>query len=242
MKLAVCVSGLVNGNYVKRNIEVLRQKFSGADFYFGTWNDQKDNFNSIFPELNCFYFKPPEIHYHPYDDEEFNSVYWTETKNWAKRNNQRKEWTKNHTKQHIIHAWMLDSIENEYDVIVRTRFDAFVWKSPTADFTSFIEDSFKNKRSNCFAVTQKKKFKELYESDYVNNPKMKEWCLDQLIIHPRSAFNTKKILELHNKKLLRAAEFGWYQVLCEPSKELHRNWHGWVNHDKNVEKVFLDEG
>ena len=241
MKIAVCISGLVNGAFTKRNVEVLKEKFVSADFYFATWEDQKTSFNSIFSNEKCFYFKPPEIHYHPYDAENFDSVHWRETKEWIKRCN-KKEWTKHHTKQHIIHAWLLDSIELEYDVIIRTRFDAFAWKSSIADFTRFVEDSFINKRSNCFAVTQKPKFKELYESDYGNNPKMKEWCLDQLIIHPRSAFDTKRVLELYDKKLLRAAEYGWYQILSEPSGGSHRNWHGWVNHEKNIEKRFLNEG
>lgn len=241
MRVAVCVSGLVNGNFLKRNNAVLKEKFPSADFYYATWKDQKESFKRHFPNEDCFYFDPPEIHYHPYDAKDFDSEHWRETKNWIVKN-KKMEWSKHHTKQHIIHAWTLDKIEKEYDVIVRTRFDAFAWRDSSANFMTFVEDSFKNQRANCFAVTQKPKFKELYESDYIKNPKMRVWCLDQLIIHPRHLFDTKNTLSLYHNKLLRAAEYGWHQIISEPFGNNHRNWHGWVNHEKNVEKRFLDEG
>jgi len=240
MRVAVCISGLVNGDLLKRNNEVLKQKFPYADFYYGTWTDQKDAFKKYFPNEDCFYFDPPKMDYHPYYIDGFDSKDWRETKDWIVRN-KKMEWSKHHTKQHIIHAWMLDRIEQEYDVIVRTRFDAFAWRADIANFTPFVEDSFKNQRANCFAVTRKPKFQELYESDYDVNPKMRTWCLDQLIIHPRSLFNTKEVLRLHKNKLLRAAEYGWHQVISEPYGNNHRNWHGWVNHEKNIEQRFLDE-
>lgn len=241
MKVAVCISGLVNGNFLKRNNEVLKQKFPGADFYYATWLDQKDMFKKHFPNDDCFYFEPPIMDYHPYYIDDFDTDHWRETKKWIVKNN-KTEWSRHHTKQLIIHAWMLDRIEKEYDVIVRTRFDAFAWRDETANFIQFVEDSFVNQRANCFAVTKKPRFQELYESDYVANPKMRVWCLDQLVIHPRSLFNTKEVLRLHRNKSLRAAEYGWHQVISEPYGNNHRNWHGWINHEKNIEKRFLDEG
>jgi len=241
MKVAVCISGLVNGNFLKRNNEVLKQKFPGADFYYATWSDQKTEFKKHFPNDDCFYFDPPIMDYHPYYIDDFDTDHWRETKKWIVKNN-KTEWSRHHTKQHIIHAWTLDRLEKEYDVIVRTRFDAFAWRNETANFMQFVEDSFVNQRANCFAVTKKPRFQELYESDYVANPKMRVWCLDQLVIHPRSMFNTKEVLRLHRNKSLRAAEYGWHQVISEPFGNNHRNLHGWVNHEKNIEKRFLDEG
>lgn len=241
MKVAVCISGLVNGNFLKRNNEVLKQKFPNADFYYATWLDQRGMFKKHFPNDDCFYFEPPTMDYHPYYIDDFDTNHWRETKKWIVKNN-KTDWARHHTKQLIIHAWMLDRIEKEYDVIVRTRFDAFAWRNETANFMQFVEDSFVNQRANCFAVTKKPRFQELYESDYVANPKMRVWCLDQLVIHPRSMFNTKEVLRLHRNKSLRAAEYGWHQVISEPFGNNHRNWHGWVNHEKNIEKRFLDEG
>lgn len=241
MRVAVCVSGLVNGNLLKRNNEVLKSKFPYADFYYATWSDQKNAFEGVFSNQKCFYFDPPNVHYHPYEAKDFDSVHWRETKNWIVKN-KKMDWSKHHTKQHIIHALLLKQIEKEYDVIVRTRFDAFAWKDPLADFTPFVEDSLINQRANCFAVTRKSMFKDLYESDYETHPKMRVWCLDQLIIHPRSLFDPDTVLKLYEDKLLRAAEYGWHQIISEPFGNNHRNWHGWVNHEKNVEKRFLDEG
>ena len=49
MKVAVCVSGLVKSNYLQRNNRVLKQKFPTADFYYATWNDQRNSFEKNFP-------------------------------------------------------------------------------------------------------------------------------------------------------------------------------------------------
>jgi hypothetical protein len=240
MKVAVCVSGLLSGDYVIRNNVVQKEKFSNADFYYATWIKEKNKFQKNFPNDNCFFFEEPEMHYHPYFPENFTSEYFKETKDWILKTN-KTAWSSHHTKQILIHALLLNNIKNDYDIIVRTRFDAFIWRDPTANFESFLEDSFRNNRVNAFAVTRKPMFKTLYESDYVSNPKMKYWLLDQLIIHPTSMFDIDNVFRLHQSKQLRAAEYGWHQVLSEPYGNNHRNWHGWVNHDKNIEDKFLRE-
>ena len=236
MKVAVCVSGLVQSDYIKRNNEVLKAKFPMADFYYATWNDQRENFEKNFPDDKCFYYEQPYMHYHPYMDiKDFTSPYFEETKGWIRRTN-RIPWSLHHTKQIIIHSWLLNEISEEYDVIVRARFDGFIWRDPEANFLPFLKDTYENQRANCFAVTQGPKFKQLYESDYINTPKMRYWILDQLIIHPRSFVQKEKVDQLHKEGRLRAAEYGWAQFMTK-----HRNWHGWVNHDKNIESQFLLE-
>jgi hypothetical protein len=47
------------------------------------------------------------------------------------------------------------------------------------------------------------------------------------------------VYKLYKEKKLHAAEFGWYQVLSQPYGGIHRNHHGFVNHDKNVLDRFL---
>lgn len=240
MKVAVCVSGLLSGDFIKRNNLVQKEKFANADFYYATWKRDESKFFKYFPSEECFFFDEPEMHYHPYFPEGWSSEHFLETRNWVTRTN-RIEWSSHHTKQILIHAWLLNNIQKEYDIIVRTRFDAFIWRDKEANFIPFIEDSFDNNRANCFAVTQKPKFKDIYESDYIRTPKMRYWLLDQLIIHPRSIFDVDQVNMLHETKQLRAAEYGWHQVLSEPYGNNHRNWHGWVNHDKNIEERFLRE-
>jgi hypothetical protein len=240
MRVAVCVSGLMSGNYILRNNLVQKEKFPDADFYYATWFKEKKKFEKLFPNDECFFFEEPVMHYHPYYPENFNSEFFQATLKWVIKNN-KMEWTSHHTKQILIHAWLLDKIQKEYDVIVRTRFDAFIWKDSKANFKPFLEDSFKNKRTNGFAVTRRPKFKDLYESDYIGEPKMKYLILDQLIIHPRELFNTQEVNNLHITKQLLPAEHGWHQTLSASYENNHRNWHGWVNHDKNIEEQFLRE-
>ena len=239
MKVAVCVSGLVKSNYLQRNNRVLKQKFPTADFYYATWNDQRNSFERNFPGEHCYYYNPPEMHYHPYMDiKDFTSSHWEETKGWIVRAN-KIEWSLHHTKQIIIHSWLLNELKENYDVIVRTRFDGFIWKELEANFTPFVNDTCSNQRANCFAVTNKSQFEKLYESDYVKNPKMKKWILDQLIIHPAGFVKKEEVDKLHQEGKLRAAEYGWHQVISMPYGDNHRNWHGWVNHDKNISPEFL---
>lgn len=239
MKVAVCVSGLLTGNYIHRNNSVQKQKFPYADFYYATWTREENKFKKYFPDDQCFFFEEPKMHYHPYYAENFSSEYFIETRNWILKTN-KLEWSSHHTKQILIHSWLLDKISDDYDVIIRTRFDGFILKDEKANFLPFVQDSFEHNRANCFAVTQKPKFKMLYESDYIKTPKMKYWLLDQLIIHPKHLLDTKLVSDLHETKQLRAAEYGWHQVLSEPYGNNHRNWHGWVNHDKNIDPVFLN--
>lgn len=243
MKVAMCVSGVPESKYnlIKRNNAVQKLKFPNADFYYATWKGREKLFYENFPDYELHTFDEPVMHYHPYMDiKDFTSPYFEETKSWVMRTN-RIEWTSHHTKQILIHAMLLNEIKDDYDVIIRGRFDNFIWNDKAADFTPFVEDTYKNNRANCFAVTNGPKFKEQYESDYERNPKMREWFLDQLIIHPRNMINLSDILQLHKEKKLRAAEYGWHQVLSESYGNNHRNWHGWVNHDKNVDYQFIKE-
>ena len=244
MKVAVCVSGKVNSSYnlIKRNNSVLKEKVPNADFYYATWEDQKEIFYRNFPNDKCFIFKEPDINYHPYWPEDtILNPHFEETKNYIVRSNNI-EWSKHHSKQILIHAWLLSSISEKYDIIVRTRFDEFIWKDPLADFTPFVKDSYDNQRAIGFAVVRKKEFKNLYEANYKENPKMKWKILDQLIIHPRKLFNIEEVILLHDSKKLYPAELGWWQVLSKNCNNNHRNFCGWTNHDKNVLPEFIKEG
>lgn len=246
MKVAVCVSGAMRSKQgdagLLRNYKRMKEKFPTANFYFATWDSFSSDFERLFNGEKCFYFKEPKMHYHPYYDmkkEDYASKYYQETFDWVIKQSKTTdvvEWTSHHTKQILIHAWLLDKIEKEYDVIVRTRFDAFISKK--ANFDPYIKDTFDYNRSNAFSTTRKEKFEEIYDSD-PDNDKMKHWMLDQLIIHPPKAINKEIIDELHRDKKLNAAEHGWYQVLSKPYGSNHKNRHGWVNHDRNIFDKFL---
>ena len=244
MRVAVLVSGRVNSaqdrtGLIRNNIR-LKAKFPGADFYYGAWQSYKSEFDSVFPNETCEYFEEPVMRYHPY---EISNKYhinqqYRDTAKWALKA-ERKEWTSHHTKQILIHAWLLDKISKKYDIIIRTRFDAFIHRS--ADFSSYVTDTFENNRANGFATGRKQSFAILYEQNKPTDNKAWHWFWDQLIIHPPS-FITKQVVDrLNQKKRLHPAEFGWAQVLSYPYGLNHRAHKGWVNHDRNILDVFLKE-
>jgi len=245
MRVAVLVSGRVvsaqGGAGLIRNNTRLKEKFPGADFYYGAWQSYKSEFDSVFPNEICEYFEEPVMPYHPYEirNKYHINKQFRDTAKWALKE-ERKEWTSHHTKQILIHSWLLDKIIKKYDIVIRTRFDAFIHRS--ADFTSYITDTFENNRANCFATTRKQLFAILYEQKKPKSNKDEwHWFWDQLIIHPPS-FITKQVVDiLHETKTLHPAEFGWAQVLSYPYGLNHRAHKGWVNHDRNILDVFLKE-
>lgn len=239
LKVAVCISGKFESarDLIKSNNDILKDKFLDADFYYATWDHYKDCFYKIFPEYNCFYFNEPNIEYHPYKDispQNYISSRFKESFKYVKNKKDKNglEWSAHHTKQIIIHSWLVDSISNKYDIVVRTRFDARIWKD--ADFTPYINDSHINQRAIGFATTRHKMFDVIYESD-----KTSGWLLDQLIIHPAGFINKKDVEILNANRILHPAEMGWYQVLSMPYGSNHRNVHGWVNHDRNIPENFI---
>lgn len=247
MKIAVCVSGILNApndiSELTRYNRRLIEKFPNADFYYGTWESQRELFSSVFPKYKCHYFEDIKMHYHPYlgiKEGHYIMPQFPKLVQFIKKKKWQIEWSLHHTKQIIIHGLLSDSIPKKYDIVVRTRYDAFIHRD--ADFSNYIADSHKNSRAIGFATTQREKFNQLYPSDYKKDDGlMKKWMLDQLIIHPASMMNAKYAIKLHALCRLHPAEVGWYQVLSKPFGGNHLNYHGWVNHAKNIADEFLRE-
>lgn len=235
MRIAVCISGACStptGNIIKNHLR-LQERFPTADFYYGTWTSYKSEFEKIFPDKRCHYYDEPVV-YHPYleiDRSAIISTHYNDTIDWVKRgNNDRREWTKHHTKQILINAWLSTELLERYDIIIRTRFDAFI--SPEANFDSYIDDTLQNHRANCFGTRTPKKINEINEIASIGNWTVR--LMDHLIIYPADCMDTNNVNELHKSKRLHAAEYGWYQVISMPHGSQHRNHDGWVNHDKKV--------
>lgn len=244
MRIAVLVTGQVKtghplGDIVKNN-KRMKEIFSDADFYYGTWDNFKGEFEKNFPKEKCYYFQEPKVHYHPYIDvpeDAHISPHFTARVAWAKNlNNEKKIWTSHHSKQMLIHCMLLDKLKKEYDVIVRTRFDAFIHRK--ANFTPYIKDAYETGTAHGFAVTRQNMFAQFYDSPMEKGHKHEVYMLDQLIIHKATNINTNDVYKLFEDKKLHAAEFGWYQILGLPYNG-HKNHHGFVNHDKNILDKFL---
>ena len=245
MRVAVLVSGIIKANkkfpeLMARIIEVNKSIFSGADFYYATWDNEKNRklFDIYYPEEECHYFDEPEIHYHPYLNvpEEYHlSEDFTKKVQYFSSKRHLHEWTSHHTKQHLIHCYLLDKIEKDYDVIVRLRFDSFIHRK--ANFYSYVEDAYQTGYAHGFSVTKRHKFNEFYDSP---EGTLKDYMLDQLIIHNANNIDTREVYKLYEEKRLRAAEFGWYQVLSQPYVG-HKNHHGFVNSHLQVNANHMIE-
>jgi hypothetical protein len=236
MRVAVCVSGACRGSLI-RNGERLRAKFRGADFYYATWDRYRADFKEAFPREMCEFWAEPVAHYHPYLDVlSHPSDWYRRTTDWIRSGGHaRVEWSSHHTKQILAHAWLADRIRCDYDVIVRTRFDAFV--SSKANFAPYLEDTYMNRRANCFGTTRPERFDELFEVEMTAESLHRWWMLDHIIIHNADAIDRAEVDALFKERKLYAAEYGWHQVIAKGAQ--HRNHSGWVNPDHAVLPKFL---
>jgi hypothetical protein len=246
LKVAVCVSGLIEGNYVKRNNVVLKEKFPYADFYYATWKTEEKNFKTFLPDDECFFFDEPEINYHPYatDWKQWKNPHILNYQKWAFAD-ENLNISSRSTKQILIHALLFDKIKKKYDVIIRTRFDAFALKDDLVNFNHFVNETFEKNivcgfSSSIRSISELDKLRELEVKN--KNKRILQYSVgDILIIHPSSAIDVKTVMKLHETKQLRGAELGWWQILCDKSNYEHKVFAGWIGPDKHLNKVFLKQ-
>lgn len=244
MKIAVCISGACaskrdDGCLVSNN-KLIKSKFPTADFYYATWDRFKPTFEENFPDEKCLYFPEPKMHYHPYmgiAKEDYISDFFEGHVKWANKGGKKRlEWTSHHTKQILIHSWLVNTIQDNYDIIIRARFDTYIHEN--ANFEPYIQDSYKHHRANCFGATNWKLLHQLREFDTSPKTRHHVWMIDQLIIHPADIIDVNTVNKLHAEKRLHAAEYGWYQVISMPYGSTHRNHSGWVNPDWSILPEF----
>jgi len=247
IRVAVCVSGAYQKMGTPPGTQklcnaVTRLKFPDADFYFATWEQFRPAFEKDFPGEKCEYFKEPKMHYHPYKDiqrEHHTCSRYRKTVKHMNATKERMRWTKHHTKQILIHTWLSDKIKDQYDVIVRVRFDLFLHKG--ADFTKYIQDTYENNRANCFATTMPFRFPNLLEPKDQNEDNIernKIFMFDHVTIYPANAIDADHVMRLHEEKRLHPAEYGWYQVIALPSGIEHVNYVGWANPIHTIKGEF----
>lgn len=246
MKVAVCVTGLVRARNpmgdVRRYNDLHKERFPNCDFFYTTWEDQRSMFQHYFPDDECYYYDQPKNPYHPYLDvepEHYNKVtsLYSERVKWAKRlDSTKKLWTSHHAKQILNYAYLVRDMPQDYDVLVRIRFDSVINKFH--QFYRYIDDAYKTGTTHGFAVTKKHRFNELY---HVDSEKHKVYMFDQCIIHRRDTFDTQYTIDAFNEKRLLAAEWGWYQALCHASNTSVKNHNGFINMDDHVLPKFMME-
>jgi len=253
MKTALCLSGRWNQHCNPKWIERTKQHVPHDKVYTGTWSNQiyglygEVNMKQVGFSPD-FYFDEPKNEYHPvFDTEAYPDSASELRRDIFPHMLEREKISKmryavglddtiytnsqlvhahacaNWHKQLLIHNEMMKSIPDEYDMIVRSRFDVVV--SDQIPWGELIQESYDKDMPiglNCMNYYGTHKFNELKpmgkETTYYIN--------DALIIHPRDCWDTDLVDTLYKNKELKSAEEGWYQILSEPFGYYHKSYHG----------------
>jgi len=227
MKIAVCISGIARGN-VKHNIGRIKEAFGDkADIFTASWKEHKNDYSE---QYGAEYYDEPTLHYNSWKDcvtDNPHPKYKLYKQAFINQDGpafflaQRKK-LMNATKQLIAHAYQLPNIPQEYDMIIRLRWDSVV--STKLDFTKYLEQSYDGNMAVGFAIRGGRHakldiFKDIdhvYCDDDTDQMWSRDWCYwlnDNMIFHPRKLYDCEKVLQYHEEKKLWPAEYGWYQML-----------------------------
>lgn len=252
MKVAICFSGVCEWS-VDKNIERIQKKLQ-FDCFYSTWKECESTFNEFLPNKTVVILPQPVMNYHPFIDavptatsllpEPFQSNLRRILKgpiNKSKQIRQQVEsgkldpnsWTatkyQNGNKQILSHAYLVQSIPPEYDMIIRVRYDTVI--STVVDFASWLDISFNTQSAVGFAIMPRGKVRRKYSLNKLvrastsNEVLGQTFLMDHLIMHPRNIFDVERVKKLHTDKQLLPHEFGWWQTLSFPHNN-HTNIHG----------------
>lgn len=231
MKTALCLSGRWNEFCDQKWIERTQRIIPHDKMFTGTWKGHDYDAD--------YYFDEPVNEYHPVMDTEpypddashlrrkqfprFIKAWEEESKVYHKEGLQMAYASAHWHKQILMHNEMMKTLPPEYDMIIRSRFDAIV--SDVIPWDEFIErsyDDFLPTGFNCLNYYGHHGYNELRdmgkETTYYIN--------DALIMHPREIWDTDLVDRLYKDKELKSAEEGWYQILSEPFGMYHKSYHG----------------
>ena len=247
MKVAICITGLPKGNY-QETYKRFQQIFPDIDIFAATWDYEKSNKNL---PTDTYFFPQPNMHYHSLMDIP-DDIMPPVLKTWdlrkkCKTDRKIREKIGNGTYQILCHSLLLQSIPNDYDMIIRSRWDTHL--SPHVDFDTLITNSYNNKKAIGLGVrtTRYTKLHKLYAipkiwnrmpgSDLSISHDWGGYIMDPLILHPREIFNHDLCWNLHNQKHLMSSERGWYQILSKPFSDNHDCYYGGAQLERFMKKT-----
>lgn len=231
MKIALLITGQYRPKvtHAEKLIPTMMEIFN-CPVFFHTWND---NVTKIPIEYHdrLVYCKEPETNYHPISDIEWVGKHgkWKE----YKTKNLLYDKTKYHHLQILAYADLLSKVPDDFDVLVKTRWDMLV--SNKVNFKPYIEKAYEEGPVGFMTRGGRKHdLDELIElpKEDTNQEiqfQMDDWygfLPDHIIMHRREHFDIDLVKKLHREKNLAAAEFGWYQVMSEPYGDIHTSVHG----------------
>lgn len=227
MKIAVCISGQVR-NSNQEAVNKLKTVFPTADFYYHTWKGL--NVSKTLNSIDILRCHEPSIDYHTILDiddcknQKFNFY----------KDNPNKIHKKflHASKQILAHAFLVCQLKQNYDIIIRTRWDVKVSKE--VDFFPYLEIAYD--QGPVGFHTRSKRGDDIHKPyivdknklgpDGLPDPRWYSYLPDVLIMHKPIHFNTDYVYELHENKKLMAAEWGWYQTMSEPYNDHHTSVRG----------------
>jgi hypothetical protein len=241
MKVAVCVGGQLRmeDDILKLTIDLLKDAFPDADFFFEVWKqDAKDRPESLkFLDGTVHLFEEYDIDYHPYEDNRTA----VDTYNFKKKLlNPNPTRHLHQTKMILNHDTMNKTYLRDYDVVVRTRYDSII--SSTESFDYYVKLCHNGQYVISvmdFSGDRKKRkfFNSNGISDHTYNHNTSRMVNDGgIILYPPKIWDSQAVDRLHNDKKLLAAEYGWYQVLVEATDSEHLIFDGCAKLTRCVNK------
>jgi hypothetical protein len=213
MKVAVCISGVVTENY-NETLNALKAYFP-FDFFYGMWEGRPK------PDLDIFEFAEPEMHYHP------GNLNGPPSYNKYPTNNDK---FLHRTKQILMHSYLLRKVPQEYDMVIRGRFDNIINKNQK-EMCSLLQHSYAT--GEVIGIHCPKGNPEKYINSFVEyplqSPKSDQYLVDHMIFHRRDLFDCDYVEGLHQNKKLLPCEWGWYQALSEKNPAGHKSCLGFAS-------------
>ena len=223
MKIAIGITGLwrpdIQFNPVL-SMRDLKRKFN-ADLYTHTWKGREQELPEEFREKGKFFpSEEPVMDYHPIFDPDPTT---NPKHHWYRKTKTLGSKTINANKQILSYCNLFDNIPDEYDLYIKTRWDVKI--NPMFNFEKYIKlvmlhgpvgFMIRESGPNAFPFldTEGKIVKK--EKSKVNNNDWHDMLSDSLIMHKRQHLDTSMVYDLHERKQLLGAEWGWWQVLSKP--------------------------
>ena len=221
MKIALCINGIYRDWVTPHPSSLLlsmKKILNPNDIFFHTWTKHKSS-----NPYTTFYCDEPVLNYHPVDDIDGlcdHDKFISYRKNKTAHNK-----TADRNKQLLGYADLLSKIPNDYDLIIRARYETIV--SPSFNYNKYIEKAMDV--GPVGFMIRPNRGQSIHNDIEVSQNKSDDWYQflpDALIFHKRNHYNVDYVYELHEKKKLLPAEWGWYQIMSQPYGDIHTSVHG----------------
>jgi len=224
MKTAILITGQYRPDVkdAKQLIGQMEGVFK-THMFFHTWNDNTSVVPIEFHD-RLVYCKEPEVDYHPISHIEWIGKHGK----WGPYIDRRMLYNKmqNANKQILAYADLLSKIPDDFDVLIRMRWDTYV--SPQVNFKPYLEKAYEE--GPVGFMTRGGRGHSVHELlDVPKDDIMDDWygyLPDSMIMHRREHFDIDLANKLHADKNLAPAEWGFYQVMSEPYGDIHSSVHG----------------